>query len=114
MLRFTRRLAELLIIVGIAASLTWLCWPGRFSNFNIWRIGPGMTLERVEWLLGGPGEELTEEQVPILQGCGRVVSGERFYRWQADPMGWWHGDYLVVSFEFGVVKETYYWEVPLS
>ena len=111
---FTRWLVVSLVILGIAASVCWFCWPGQFSAFNIWRIGPGMTLERVEWLLGRPGEELTEEQVPIRQRHGRAVSGERYYRWQADPIGWRRGDYLIVSFEAGIVKETYYWEVPLS
>jgi hypothetical protein len=73
-----------------------------------------MTLERVEWLLGSSGEQLTGKEVPVLQGGQKVVSGERFYRWYADPKAGGPGDYLIVSFEGGVVKETWYWEVPLS
>jgi len=73
-----------------------------------------MTLEQVESLLGRTGEELTEKQLPVRQGDGKVVSGEKYYIWHADANGWWRGDYLIVSFESGVVKQTYYWEVPLS
>jgi len=112
--RFMRRLATLLIIGAIAASAFWFCWPGRFSAYNIWRIRPGMTLKQVESLLGRTGEELTEKQLPVRQGDGKVVSGEKYYIWHADANGWWRGDYLIVSFESGVVKQTYYWEVPLS
>ncbi len=69
--------------------------------------------QALEWLLGGPGQQLTEEEVPTLLGGGKAVSGERYYRWRADPKGWMQGDFLLVSIEAGVVKETWFSEMPL-
>lgn len=91
--RFVRRLTGLLILIGLAVAICLACWPGRFSYFNIWLIRSGMTLEQVEWLLGSAGEQLTEKELLTLQGGQKVVSGERFYRWHADPKGFWQGDY---------------------
>jgi hypothetical protein len=108
--RGTWLLAGAVCLIGCTV---WYCWPGQFSHFNLWLIRPGIPLERVEWLIGGPGERLTEEQLPILQGGGRVVSGESFYRWRGVPKSMSEDDFLIVSVENGVVKEVYWCEVPL-
>jgi hypothetical protein len=91
----------------------WLCWPGQFSSFNVWLIRPGMTLERVNWLLGSPGQELAEKEMPTLQGSKRLVSGDQFYRWQADANSWRQGDFVIIGFESGVVREVFVSEIPL-
>ena len=113
--RILRWMAPLLFAVALLLFGAWMCWPGRISYFNIWLVRPGMSLERVEWILGSPDEELSERTVPATPGGGKVVSGERFYKWRDGPSSFWRR-YLIVSFEGGVVKEIHFWEweEPLS
>jgi hypothetical protein len=73
-----------------------------------------MSIACVEWLLGSPGHELTADQLPCFQDGRPVVTGERFFRWDADPHGWRSGDYVILSFDGGAVKEIHVREVPLS
>jgi hypothetical protein len=68
----------------------WWFRPGIFSYYNFQRIQNGMTLEQVEVLLSGPGEEISEVYIPRFvddsspvgspERLKRVVAGDRFLR----------------------------------
>jgi hypothetical protein len=105
---------RILLLAGVAIVIGWLCWPGQISYFTVWLIRPGMSTARVEWLLGGPGTELTEEQLPGHLRNRFTVAGARFVRWDADPRGWRYVDYVIASVENGLVKEIHAWEVPFA
>jgi hypothetical protein len=111
MRKLTRRLKVISLVVVLLA-VGWFCWPGRFSCFNTWLVRPGMKLERVEWLLGAPGEEIPKSPVPSRHDGTGEISGERFYRWRTDPNAFLDGE-VIIGFEGGVVRDTYYWETPL-
>jgi hypothetical protein len=107
-MRRRKRLIALLVAAGVfSAATAWSCRPRTFSYTNYQRIRPGMTLAEVEALLGGPGEEIRETQVPEYSDRKRVVSGERFFRSEQK------GRKIIVSFEAGTVKEKWYWQPSL-
>jgi hypothetical protein len=110
-------LIVLVITLAISALGAWWCRSGTFSRWNFSRIRPGMSLEQVEALLGGSGQEIVESHVPgIVDWNERVdspkrvkaiIAGERFFRWEED------GCYIIVSLKAGVVFEKHYWEPSL-
>ncbi|MBY0229676.1 MAG: hypothetical protein K2W96_10390 [Gemmataceae bacterium] len=96
------RWAALFGLAFVILVLCWFCWPGQFSAFNVWMVRPGMSRERVQWLLGSAGEEM------------ETGVGARVFIWRAAPGSWWSGDELVVRFVNGVVYDKRSHEVPLS
>lgn len=111
-------LACLAVIAALIAAVA--CWSNRsgiYSEANYERIRPGMTLAEVEQLLGGPGFEVSEPELPHIvdrtvpvDHAGRlkpVVSGERYMRWEDGY------SYIIVSFRGDGVAEKWYWEPSL-
>ena len=91
----------------ILAAVCWFTRTGTCSYLNYTRIHPGMPLSEVERLLGSPGTEIPESQLPGIvdwevpvdhpKRVKAVVSGERYYVWnQGGPKSlsafvprWW-------------------------
>lgn len=102
--------------IGVAAYALW-CRPGIVSGRNYDRIRPGMTLDRVESLLGSRGRMVGEESLPRIVDRSQpvdsprrikaVISGERYYRWDNDAT------YILVSLKGGVVHEKWFWTPSL-
>lgn len=53
-----------LLVLALVAGAWWIYRPGTFSEANYDRIRPGMTLARVEELLGEPGRRQAEKELP--------------------------------------------------
>ena len=90
---------------------------GVFSYENYQRIQIGMTREQVESLLGVPGEEIGESELPEVvdwtqpvdsqRRLKRVVSGQEFFRWRDDSRK------IFVGLQDGSVLEKWHWEPSL-
>lgn len=110
--------AAILVISGASIAATfWFDRIGTFSHTNYERIRPGMTVAEVERLLGAPGAEVRERELPGVvnwdvpvdhpKRIKAVVTGERCLRWE-------RGDsYIVVSLRREKVAEKWYWEPSL-
>jgi hypothetical protein len=103
----------LLLTVLIVAVVLWTARTGTVSVFNYDRIRPGMSIAEVDMLLGGPGIEISESQLPGIvdrsvpvdhpKRVKPVVTGERYIRWE-------HGhSYVVVSLRGKFVAEKWYY-----
>src|ERR1700704_1584818 len=93
-----RFLLKALPFLAVAVVVGWLCWPGRVSEFNMWLVRSGMSLERVVWFLGEPDEEFRPDE----------IKAERFFHWHGRPIFFSEWS-LTVTFEHDVVKEKRYW-----
>ena len=123
--RFQFRLRTLLIVVtlfclavgGCLSLVAWLDRIGMSSYANYERIQPGMTLSEVEKLLGGPGTEKLQNQLPQVvdwtvplgspNRLKTVVSGDQYFRWKNDD------EEAIVSLRRGVVSEKWYYKPSL-
>jgi hypothetical protein len=104
----------LTLALAAVAGAAWWCRPGVFSYSNYQGIQPGMTLEQVESLLGGPGREIPESEVTYVvdnnapvgstKRLKHVVAGERYFEWGEDLFE------LIISLKGGRVAEKWYWE----
>jgi len=114
-----RILAVVVALVGLAAvGIYEWGFSGRPTDFSFSRITEGMTLERVEAILG-PGDEISRERVPEwgqkskhADGSlsNKVVEGDRFFRWEnSDGIG--YGYYI--SFKDNKVVEKHDSFMPL-
>ncbi|WP_439626239.1 hypothetical protein [Gemmata sp.] len=56
--------ATLVSVLVVALGAAWWNRPGCYSGRNYERIEKGMTLEQVEALLGKPGEEVPDYEIP--------------------------------------------------
>jgi hypothetical protein len=91
---------------------------GVFSYENYQRIRVGMATGEVESLLGMPGKEIEDAELPHVvdwsepiespQRTKPVVKGERFLQWRVE-----HGERIVVGLRGGSVSEKWYWEPSL-
>ncbi len=100
-----------LIALTVGASL-WFVRPGTFSYINYLRIQPGMALAEVEEILGCPGTEISEAELPGIvdwtvpldhpERVKAVLSGERYFRWYQQ------GDEIIISLRGGVLAEKWY------
>ncbi len=105
----------LLAIVGTIylVSVFW-CYHGQFSHCNFQKIAAGMTLREVEAILGSPGIEVRESELPGIvdwdapvdspKRIKPVIAGEKYYRWEDGAR------YILVSLNNGAVREKNYWE----
>ena len=76
-----------------------------------------MTLAEVEHLLGSPGTEVTEQQLPHIvdwdvpidhpRRVKPAISGERYFKWVEGT------SYIIVSMNSEIVAEKWYWEPSL-
>lgn len=111
-------LACLAVFAVLITAVT--CWSNRtgiFSEANYERIRPGMTLAEVEHLLGGPGVEVSEPELPRTvdrtvpvdhpRRQKPVVSGDRYIQWKE------RYSFIIVSLRGDVVAEKWYWEPSL-
>jgi hypothetical protein len=113
----------LVMLTTVAAWVAIEVWrfqnrPAAVLHSNSEKIRSGMRLEEVQALLGNLGEKIAESPLPeIVDGDvpvdspGRikpVVSGEHFYKWEADG-----GAYFIVSLKHGVVHRTFFYEPSL-
>lgn len=95
-----------LLAVVVVAAVWWYYRPGTFSYANYKRIHPGMSLAQVEELLGGPGESIQSQRLPLMVDSNvpkPVVSGEEYFLWKGG------GSFIVISLSGGVVAEGNYW-----
>ena len=109
--------AVVLIAAMIVAAGFWVNRVGTFSYANYERIRPGMPLAEIERLLGGPGTEVDESELPHVvdrqvpaddpRRLAPVISGERYIRWEAGS------SYIIVSLRGDLVAEMNYWEPSL-
>ncbi len=109
------------LLVGVALALAaWSNRPGVVSWANYERIRPGMTVEKVERLLGGPGREVSEtdglpgvvdHDVPLdhPKRVRPVVNGERYLKWNVRE----NDRTVIVSLRAGVVAEKWFSELSL-
>jgi hypothetical protein len=97
-----------LFVLAVVAVLVWDDRTGRITHANYERIRPGMALAEVERLLGGPGTEMPESEVPRY-GSKPAVTGDRFFRWEGN----YNGRIIIVSLRNDVVAEKDYSELSL-
>jgi hypothetical protein len=100
------------LAVLVVAYVLWEQYGGRPTEFSFARITEGMTLERVEGILG-PGKEIPRERVPQWAGkakhrdgsvSDKVIEGDRFFFWETgDGVGF--GFYI--SFKENKVVEKH-------
>jgi hypothetical protein len=90
-----RRAVVLSVVVAASVCLSaWVCWPGRMSYVNYYRVQVGMSRERVAELLGSRGEESADIPgfPPYVHlpgappGWTGVVWGDTFVRWQSGDL----------------------------
>ncbi len=109
-----RVLAALVValVVLVAVGIYEWGFSGKPTDFSFSRITEGMTLERVEAILG-PGEEISRERVPEWgqkskhadgSVSNKVVEGDRFFMWD-NGEGIGYGYYI--SFRDNKVVEKY-------
>lgn len=104
--------------VAVLAAVVWFNREGTFSHANYERIRPGMSLADVERLVGAPGAETFEGQLPGVvdwsvpvdhpKRVKAVVAGEQYFRWDDG-----NGAEIIISLRGGVVAEKWYWEPSL-
>jgi hypothetical protein len=73
------------------------------------RIADGMTLPEVEAIMGKPGRELKQEELPRSWPDIPVVRGDHFYEWTG-PV---NGQEVHVELRDGRVCDKSYWEYSL-
>jgi hypothetical protein len=113
-------------LVMLATVATWVAvevWafhhrPAAILSRKSQEIRPGMRLEDVRALLGSVGRKIDKSELPEVGDwdapigsptrSNPVVSGERFYRWEADG-----GAYVIVSVKHGVVHEKFFYTPSL-
>jgi hypothetical protein len=102
-----------LMFGGCLSLVEWLDRPNIFRAIYE-RIQPGMTISEVRTLLGRPGNEQVQSQLPQIvdwtvpfgspNRLKTVVTGEQYFRWDNDD-----GEKIIVSLRRGVVSEKWYW-----
>jgi hypothetical protein len=113
------------ISVGlVVASLAWWWVPGWVGYVNYLRVLPGMSQRQVEYMLGGQGAEVSEDQVTTTvdydapidspKRIKRVVEGDKYFKWGNKQSLFPICDtYILVSFKNGVVYGKHYWTPSL-
>ena len=106
-----------LFAVLLVVAALWFNRTGVFSYANFDRIRPGIRVAEVELLLGGPGTEMPEPELPGIvdwsvpvdhpKRVKAVVTGERYIRWKQGE------SYVIVSLRDEVVAEKWYYEPSL-
>ena len=106
-----------LLVLLVVAAVLWFNCTGTFSHVNFERIRPGMSLAEAERILGSPGVEIHESELPHIvdwsvpvedpKRIRPVVAGEKYVRWEL------HDSKIIVSLRGGVVAEKWYWEPSL-
>jgi hypothetical protein len=89
-------------VMGAVATVRYSS--GKFSYINYRRISKGMSIAEVDDLLGSTGKEVPAS---LLLNQKPVVSGERYFRWDAGIRQ------VYVSLNNDVVAEKYYWSPSL-
>jgi hypothetical protein len=107
-----------LVVAPVLAGWAFLayCPPGQLSWCNCKKVTNGMTLDEVQRLVGWPGEEITQEQLPwcpatVTTGYknNAVVGGDRFFRWYDQERYVW----LIIGMKDGRVFSSCFWEPSL-
>jgi hypothetical protein len=103
---------------AVMVAVAWFTRVGTVSYANYERIQPGMSLAEVDRLVGAPGTEIPETELPGVvdwsvpvdhpKRVKAVVSGERYFRWEDGS-----GPEIIISLRGGVVAEKWYWEASL-
>jgi hypothetical protein len=109
------------LAVLVFALDAYLNRPGRFCHRNYERIQVGMALAEVEALLGGPGREIAQVDLPqsrdfsppLPQEWSKpVLIGDQFFRWLTPEK--YNGGEIIVGVKDGRVSDKWYWEYRLS
>jgi hypothetical protein len=108
-------LAVLIAPIVFFAGWLWIA-PNSFWYFltdtklrqDYHKIAVGVPLPEVEALLGGPGKQLKEKELPETP-CGPVVNGDQFYQWTG-PL---NGQKIIIGVRDGRVCAKWYWEYSL-
>ena len=89
------------------------CPRGFVCPCNYKKIRAGMTLDEVEAILGGPGNQIGWRDLPKAPASintgnkhNAYVGGDRFFRWR----GGFNGRYIIVGARDGKVCDKFFWE----
>ncbi len=109
----------LVMLTTVAAWVAVEAWafhhrPAAVLSRNSEKIRTGMRLGEVHALLGNAGKTIDKSELPEIEDWDvpvdsprrskPVVSGESFYKWEADG-----GAYVIVSLKHGVVHEKFFY-----
>jgi len=84
---------HVVVAIGLVCGLWWLVFgEGRYSRQNYEKIRDGATLSEVERLLGRPGEEVSEGQLPHSPTTRPGQAG-RYVVWRS------HNGYIAIALE---------------